>query len=78
MSFEKDITEIKGLVEKDIFTPGKPMDIEGRPEDAKRKLFFANKAEYLKNPYDCPFCKKPIGKTQVGEIHPHCGKIRMY
>jgi putative DNA primase/helicase len=26
----------------------------------------------------CYFCKKPIGKTNVGEYHPHCGHMRMY
>jgi putative DNA primase/helicase len=26
----------------------------------------------------CYFCKRPIGKTQIGEYHPYCGKRRVY
>ena len=73
MSFEKDITEIKVLAEKDIFHPATPGDVNDRPVHKMKMAFEANKAEYLKNPYNCPFCKSPLPANEdhlVGEA-PH-------
>lgn len=42
------------------------------------KATLGMKETFGKEPTVCYYCKKPIGKTNIGEQHPYCGRVRSY